>query len=30
MQNLATRVTTRWVALIPLASVALALFWSWD
>ena len=29
MQNLTARISARWIALIPVVSVALALFWSW-
>jgi hypothetical protein len=30
MQKLAARITARWLALIPIAAVAVALFGAWD
>jgi hypothetical protein len=30
MQKLAARITARWLALMPIAAVAVALFWAWD
>jgi hypothetical protein len=30
MQKLAARITARWLALIPIAAVAVALLWAWD
>ena len=30
MQKLAARITARRLALIPIAAVAVALFWAWD
>jgi hypothetical protein len=30
MQKLAARITARWLALMPIAAVGVALFWAWD